>query len=466
MSHVSGEPPGAGQPAQEHSQRLPRVLCVDDEPPALSTLRRVLRGGFSIATADNVSDALALLERDGDFAAVIADINMPEMSGLDFLDLVREKSPTTARLALTGLSPLALTLPHPDRVFRVLNKPCPREVLVEALSDAVSYHQLIASSRFQPVESLYAPSPGAPAPAPAARRLLPFDPAVAGAPAILARDELPMVQQLAMTAQRIGLRLDGRTIELLVGVTLVGRSRTCHIPIDDPKVSRRHACFTHDERQLTLQNLSSTKPVLLNGAPVDAEEHALEVGDRVTIGSHEIEVCVVGDYTPSLEPTQRFSVGLSAVPAPASSESEAATLRALADVADKYVRLGHARDAERILRPVLHGLLRHCGSGHSPQASDVSLAVELALGLAESRGAGEWISYVFDLLSAVARPPDAAVVEQLYRIAPTTPGISTLSYRSYLEKLSQGQARWGPAERFLVRRVQGLDAAISRSRHL
>jgi CheY-like chemotaxis protein len=428
-------------------------MYVDDEPRALSTLTRVLKSRFAIATSDNGADALAQLERDGDFAVVIADVSMPRMDGFEFLDKVKASSPTTTRLALTGLSSLDAGTISQDAVFRVLRKPCPSEVLFEALADAVHYHELLSASPFQPVES---PRRG-PLAAPVAGVL-------GTAPLIHFAEQSPRVPRIAALGSRIGLRLEGRTVELLPGVTIVGRSRTCHIPIDDSKVSRCHACFTHDERQLTVRNLSNTNRLSLNGAPLDQAAHPLTIGDRVTVGRHELEVCSVGDYLPSLEPTERISMPVARhVP---SAGSRPATLGTLADVAEKYVRLGQSQDAERILRPLLEGLLRFCRAGRTPLANDVTLAVELALGIAESTRAGVWVSYVFELLAVLEQVPDPDVLERLYRDLPGLPGVSMASYRSYVDALLRGPERYGPAQRFLIRRVQGLEAALLRSAHV
>jgi CheY-like chemotaxis protein len=441
-----------GRATPGRADALPRVMYVDDEPRALSTLTRVLKSRFAIVTSDNGAEALLELEREGDFAVVIADVSMPRMDGFEFLDRVKEASPTTTRLALTGLSSLDSGNISREAVFRVLRKPCRSEVLFEALADAVHYHELLSASPFQPVES------------PRQRPRPPgLEPSLGAAPTITFGQ--PHAARLAVLGSRIGLRLAGRTIELLPGITIVGRSRTCHIPIDDPKVSRCHACFAHDEGQLTVRNLSSTNRLLLNGAPLGPVAHALQIGDRIAVGNQELEVCAVGDYLPSLEPTERISMPVP-VRAPAPAPNDLATLGTLADVAEKYVRLGHSQDAERILRPLLEGLLRFCHTGRVPLAHDVKLAVELALGIAESTRSGAWVSYVFELLATLEQVPDSEVLERLYRNFPALPGVSMASYRAYVEVLLRRLERCGPAQRFLIRRVQGLEAALLRSAHV
>ncbi len=463
-AELSGMRPSATKPTR------PRILCVDDEPCALSTLTRVLAGQFEIVTRGNPVEALSLLERDGDFAVVVADVNMPQMDGLKFLAAVREVSPTTTRLALTGCNVDTSTLPR-GAVFRIIGKPCAPHMLRQIIIDAANYHALVAASPIQPIEGpplrkpallpLDGLTPDHRAQLEATKNLL--DVTVAVAQPVVIHDRSPDVPLTLAPMARVGLRLLGRTVEMLDGMTIVGRSRTCHVPIPDRDVSRQHACFSNDGGELTVRNVSSTNRLLVNETPLELDErHPLQIGDRVKIGSHEIEVCVVGDYNPSIEPTQRFSEGA----ASSDSPGPTTTLATLSAVAEKYFRLGQGREAERILRPLLDGLLRYCRAHQAPLVSDVRLAVDQALGIAESNHAAEWIEYVFDLYSALGQPADQDVVERLYRLIPETSGIRMARFRAYMETLDRLQYQFGPAQRFLIRRIEGLQSRLLMSAHV
>jgi diguanylate cyclase (GGDEF)-like protein len=86
------------------------ILCVDDEEGVLNALRQQLGARFghecSIATASSGLDALELfeeLEKDGEqIAVIIADQIMPGMKGVDLLEKVDKRSPTTTKILLTG----------------------------------------------------------------------------------------------------------------------------------------------------------------------------------------------------------------------------------------------------------------------------------------------------------------------------------------------------------------------------
>lgn len=69
----------------------PRILLVDDEPPNRDMLsRRLERRGFVVETAASGPEALAALDRQA-FSAVLLDVQMPGMSGLEVLTTIRER---------------------------------------------------------------------------------------------------------------------------------------------------------------------------------------------------------------------------------------------------------------------------------------------------------------------------------------------------------------------------------------
>jgi len=83
----------------------PLILVVDDDPDMLELVRRHLAGaGYEVARADGAAAARrAIAERTPDL--IIADINMPGTSGVEFVAGLREE-PTLSRIPvvyLTGL---------------------------------------------------------------------------------------------------------------------------------------------------------------------------------------------------------------------------------------------------------------------------------------------------------------------------------------------------------------------------
>jgi response regulator RpfG family c-di-GMP phosphodiesterase len=80
-----------------------RVLIVDDEPAACKLLTLLLsQADFDCKTELSGAEALRLLENDTR-DAIVCDLNMPGMSGMELLAEVRRRSPYMAFLVATGL---------------------------------------------------------------------------------------------------------------------------------------------------------------------------------------------------------------------------------------------------------------------------------------------------------------------------------------------------------------------------
>jgi len=85
-----------------HHQVL-HVLVVDDEAAARKLLALILGPpAFQCITACNGEEALAILQRER-FDAVISDLRMPDMGGMELLKQVRQSYPHVAFLVTTGV---------------------------------------------------------------------------------------------------------------------------------------------------------------------------------------------------------------------------------------------------------------------------------------------------------------------------------------------------------------------------
>jgi two-component system chemotaxis sensor kinase CheA len=83
-----------------------RVLLVDDSAFFRNMLTPVLKAaGYEVRAVAGGAEALALIERDRRFDAVICDIEMPEMNGFELAEKLRA-NPETAGLRLIALSSL------------------------------------------------------------------------------------------------------------------------------------------------------------------------------------------------------------------------------------------------------------------------------------------------------------------------------------------------------------------------
>ncbi len=122
-----------------------RILCVDDEPSILSSLKRLLRSSaYTIQTATSGQEALQLLEQ-APVDLVISDMRMPEMNGAQFLEQVFLRWPDTKRILLTGYADGAATIAavNQGKIWSYLAKPWNDGELILAVQQALMHSQLL-----------------------------------------------------------------------------------------------------------------------------------------------------------------------------------------------------------------------------------------------------------------------------------------------------------------------------------
>ncbi|MBI3839851.1 MAG: response regulator [Planctomycetia bacterium] len=123
------------------------ILFVDDDPNLLGAYRRQFRKLYNVDTALGTQEGLAAVA-NGQYAVVVSDMRMPGMNGLQFLARVREISPATVHVILTGDAGLksADRGAASQHVFRFLEKPCSRESLTKCLQEALEEHARISTA--------------------------------------------------------------------------------------------------------------------------------------------------------------------------------------------------------------------------------------------------------------------------------------------------------------------------------
>jgi len=122
-----------------------QVLIVDDDPALLEALSESLQlrmEGVKVETCDSASTALERLSAT-DYDAIVADIKMPGMDGLDLLARIREVRPETPTLLITGHGEHDLAV----RALRggahdYVQKPIDRNYFVRSLNHAIEKHRL------------------------------------------------------------------------------------------------------------------------------------------------------------------------------------------------------------------------------------------------------------------------------------------------------------------------------------
>jgi DNA-binding NtrC family response regulator len=118
---------------------MKQVLVVDDERQMLLAISETLgRKGFQVTLANSGMDAVGKI-RQGFFQAVLTDVRMPGLSGLDLLRQVKKLSPATPVIMLTGHGTVEDAVSALKQgAFDYLMKPFSARQLTDVLDKATS----------------------------------------------------------------------------------------------------------------------------------------------------------------------------------------------------------------------------------------------------------------------------------------------------------------------------------------
>ena len=128
-------------------QPVRSLLLVDDEPYILPALVALLKNEFKVYTANSADAAEQAFEQHA-IDIVLTDQNMPRRTGIELLESVRERSPHTIRLLMTGYAELedAVAAINRGQVYYYLLKPWRTEDLLQILRNASERFELERSN--------------------------------------------------------------------------------------------------------------------------------------------------------------------------------------------------------------------------------------------------------------------------------------------------------------------------------
>jgi predicted component of type VI protein secretion system len=259
--------------------------------------------------------------------------------------------------------------------------------------------------------------------------------------------------------------------ELTPGEFVIGRSAECQLALDDPLVSRKHAMLVIAADSVSIKDLGSRNGVVVNGIKIDTSRVLLD-GDRIVIGSQEMTIIAwrpnkIDD--PNFMARRRTGTQTLSSVLPAHMQErilaepvkEAAkrvdSFPLLSTLADKALALGRPEDAERILSSLMAEVLKNAQASKPTTNEAIDQAGQYGVRLAGATGKGSWVDYVVALYTAVHRPIPAALVDELHAVLRKTSAVDLAGLRAYVDLLRDGSSAFGPAERFLIQRIEGLE---------
>ncbi len=127
---------------------LPPILYIDDEQDNLTVFYSTFRRDFKVYLANSGQEGLEIMEKIK-VHLVIADQRMPEMTGIEFLEIIKLKYPECIRMVLTGYTDVEAIIQaiNKGRVYRYVTKPWNKDDLRLTIDHALETYKLKQQNR-------------------------------------------------------------------------------------------------------------------------------------------------------------------------------------------------------------------------------------------------------------------------------------------------------------------------------
>jgi signal transduction histidine kinase len=124
------------------------LLVVDDEADLVHSVRDLLRFDFRVLGATRASEGLKILENE-QVHVVMSDQRMPEMTGVEFLQRLRETHPDIVRLLFTAYADIKAIIDaiNQGSVYRYITKPFEPQELQSVVTQAVEHYELLTERK-------------------------------------------------------------------------------------------------------------------------------------------------------------------------------------------------------------------------------------------------------------------------------------------------------------------------------
>lgn len=113
------------------------ILYIDDEYINLELFRANFKDEYKVFTAESAKEGLEILEKK-DIDVIISDLRMPEMNGIELIEIIKKNNPEKVCILLTAYieSEVMLRAINKELVFRYVLKPWKHNELKEIIEEA------------------------------------------------------------------------------------------------------------------------------------------------------------------------------------------------------------------------------------------------------------------------------------------------------------------------------------------
>jgi hypothetical protein len=244
---------------------------------------------------------------------------------------------------------------------------------------------------------------------------------------------------------RYRLRFVLQELDLPVGGTIIGRSLDCHLTLEDPLVSRRHARIVVDETGARIEDMGSRNGVRVNGAVI-REPVSLRNGDRVRIGTQDfVFTCVdpagrahsrtTGQLRLCANCRLPYPRELLACPNCEATEqtdddtltgsgrtaAHAWNVQLMVESLERALKLSRIEDAERIVQRAIAQIEEVVAGGGALDPTALAGLCAQAAATTLASGDPAWAHWVIDVYGRTQQVPPSEVIERLNEVATLHP---------------------------------------------
>ena len=122
---------------------MARILVVDDEPDMLELVRMLLtqQTNHQVECAGSGTAARDMLAA-GHYDLVITDMKMPDLEGLELMELSRQRDPAVPFIFITGFGSIEAAVETVRKgAFDYITKPFRKEQILLAVEKALAWRQ-------------------------------------------------------------------------------------------------------------------------------------------------------------------------------------------------------------------------------------------------------------------------------------------------------------------------------------
>ncbi len=119
------------------------ILIVDDEKTVRENLAKYLSDQYTTYTASNGNEAIEQINKNDDIELLLSDIKMPEMDGIELLDMIKASNHKITTIFMTGYSTIESAVEAMKKgAFDYMTKPLDLNKLEITIKNAIENKNL------------------------------------------------------------------------------------------------------------------------------------------------------------------------------------------------------------------------------------------------------------------------------------------------------------------------------------